>query len=322
VSGTYAFSTSVAVFDTVLTVRDSTCETELGCSNDVVGMGAERIVLDLEIGEEVIIDVDGSGGFGPFALGIEQLGCPRTQLDGTLPIQVAGNTEDDDALNFISDACAGQEGAERTYWFTAPAKGLYTVSVLGSSQGDAALVLREGKNCDGGHRGCRLSSFLLGARAGQLVALEEGESITIAVESVTGGAIDFDLRVELTQTCASVTMSDWGQQYVLDIPGSVYGMASCVTAAGPAATIGVLPVAGTSFVSLSVQSDVDAGIAYFRGSDPCFGEEVLCIPYGDPPSTPDLGLMATGEDLTISVESLSGPVQPGAATFEYFIAVP
>ena len=84
-AGIYTMTTVGSMYDTVLYVRDGSCDgEELACNDDTPGLGLQsRIVVPLTSGQEVVIFVDSYGEGGAFVLNITSEAVPAPGVPNT-----------------------------------------------------------------------------------------------------------------------------------------------------------------------------------------------------------------------------------------------
>jgi len=107
-SGSYRFDTIGSAFDTVLSIRNGTCDgTQLACSDDAAGGAFSALTLSLQMGQHVVIVVDGfsADSYGPFTLRVTQLDASNLLQNGSFEDgqYAAGGTP----LGWRTDAFAG-----------------------------------------------------------------------------------------------------------------------------------------------------------------------------------------------------------------------
>lgn len=185
--GTYTFDTHGSQLDTLLYVLDATCDgSELGCNDDGDGHQS-ALSVTLLAGQSVTVVVDGhDASGGPFNLRVQGGGltCPLGAIEGPLPTTISGNTA------FLFDGsdstCGGQAGPDASYTFTAPAAGTYSFNTFGSSF-ESIVHVRDGV-CGGNQLAC--------GQQGSLVALAQGQEVTVTVDSLFASGT-FDLHVDV-----------------------------------------------------------------------------------------------------------------------------
>jgi hypothetical protein len=198
-TGTYAISTFGSSFDTVLYVRDGTCEgAELACNDDAVEKGwSSQVEVTLVAGQSVVIVVDGYSErqHGYFQLLINRIPvppCPEMDLASQLPVSVRSTTRGADKA--LEGPCGGGGSPERSFRWTAPATGRYLVSTLGSSL-DTVLYLRD-HTCDGPELACNDDAPGFGRSSQVEVVLAAGQTIVIVVDGYGDNLADkFELQI-------------------------------------------------------------------------------------------------------------------------------
>lgn len=103
--GTYGFLLSAGTtFDTILTVYDTCGGTTLDCA-DLIGLGGELVIVDLEAGDEVVAVIDGyAGETGDFELSIITASDVEDCVDG-LDDDLDGTTDCVDTDCVADPAC-------------------------------------------------------------------------------------------------------------------------------------------------------------------------------------------------------------------------
>jgi hypothetical protein len=119
--------------------------------------------------------------------------CPEDDLEGALPIQVAGNNLG--AADDYTGSCANVLGAsDTTYLFTAPAAGDYIFDTFGSYE-DTLIYVLDGEDCTGVELACNDdAAYTLQSEV--LVTLAADQTVVVVVDGYdeyAGG--DFILNV-------------------------------------------------------------------------------------------------------------------------------
>ena len=306
-TGTYVISTFGSGFDTVLYVRDGTCEgEELACNDDAVGAGwSSRVEVTLVGGASVVIVVDGyRGDNGKFVLSIDEAPpCPETELGSALPVRATGSTIG--AGNHLGGSCGGGSVPERTFGWTAPATGTYVISTFGSGV-DTVLYVRDG-TCDGEELACNDDAVGAGWSSRVEVTLVGGESVVIVVDGYPDSGGEFVLSIYEKPPCPE---TDLGSAAPVTVTGSTIGAGnelsgSCGGGSGPERTFGwTAPAAGIYQIGVRPQGSGDFdSVLYVRDGD-CGGRELACNDDTVGVSGSELVLrLDAGQSVAIVVES-------------------
>lgn len=197
----FVIDTQGSDFDTLLYAFDDCGGNELGCNDNAAGSVSSRLVAPFEMGERVVLVVDGNAGeSGTAVLNINPVDCPSADLTGqALPASfsnVAG-------ANDHGGQCGGGGNPERAFRWQAPRAGLYAFRV-DSDAFPPAVYLERGPICGGPELGCNGAAF---GHSEVMRVLEAGEYVTIFVDS-SGGAGNFDIDiVEIEEACPSATLA-------------------------------------------------------------------------------------------------------------------
>jgi len=196
-SDTYVFDTFGSEFDTILSVRDGSCNgPELACNDDASFGGTSQVSASLTAGQTIVVTVDGWGGsFGNYILNINNFvaNCPAQNLGSSVPTSVNGTTVG--APDNVNPQCAqpGGDGPEKLFEFTAPASGTYLIKTNGSSFDTILSVLDT--LCNGPTLGCNDDVSGVNVSSEVSVNLFAGHSVIIVVDGFAGSAGNFSLSI-------------------------------------------------------------------------------------------------------------------------------
>ena len=196
----FVLDTEGADFDTVLYLLEDACDgAEVACNNDLSeGEGASRIVEYFDEGDRYLIVVDGnSGARGQAVLSIQAASCPSLDVgDGsTLPQSFTMGS----AESVHGGDCGGTNAQERSIRFTPSDAGLWRFSATADPTSDlnTALYVEQGAICGGPPLQCNgHDQGSIGMPAEVSRYLEEGESVTIIVDSRSGAGF-FEFEADL-----------------------------------------------------------------------------------------------------------------------------
>lgn len=182
-----------SAIDTVLSAFAPDCEvpSELACHDNRPDDLTSELVVSATAGERFLFVLEGNGGeVGETTLNIAPVSCPATSLDDAdFPLQLSTTG----AANAHATACGGADAPERAVRYTAPAAGLYEFRAV-STDFAPILELRDGPTCDATPLQCH-SGSANGLPAVVMRRLEEGESVTLMVDSADGAGA-FTLEME------------------------------------------------------------------------------------------------------------------------------
>lgn len=328
--GFFVLDTEGSDFDTVIYTLDGACDgTEIACNDNAPNVGYSQIIAPFTQDQRVVVVLDGSAGeSGTAQLNISAVDCPSADVSGQdLPQQfsnVAGSNDHD-------GMCGGGGTPERTFRWTAPAAGLYSV-VATSDDFVPAVYVEQGPVCGGAELGCNADP---GSERGEVVrALEAGDIITIVVDS-TGGTGNFDLDiVAIDAPCPGASL-DASMPFLASIDGYADHMTSSCGADGYVESGNYNPYADATFsftspgkigassgCDITVTSGFPAAISLQEGS--CDGPEVQCVSSVFDGGTSYEGVVSIGHipvtDFTVTVS----PVQPefsGWVTHDFLIEI-
>ena len=231
-SGTFTFGTDndARDFDTVLYARDVCGGTELACNDDVGFVTASEIVLDLAVGETVVVYVSGFGtACGEFALDvafvpsgdtcgdgvvgageecddgntedgdgcsatctIELPTCPTATLGATGEAAIVGNSCDAGDIDASASCGSTNDGGDYAVEFTAPGTGTFTFDTSNDARGfDTVLYARDA--CGGTELACNDDTD--GVASEISLELTSGETVVIYVSGFGSACGDFALDV-------------------------------------------------------------------------------------------------------------------------------
>ncbi len=277
----FVFDTSGSEFDTSLYLLDSCDGDELACSDNAMGGVSSRIVGRFEIGQQIVVVLDGeTGADGLAVLNVNPVACPGADLeDEPLP----GMFTNVGGTNGFSSDCGGSGGLERTFRYTAVEAGLHSFRAR-STDFQPIMNLQVGPECGGEDLQCSISD--VGQVGGEVIRnLEVGQSVTLIVDSA-GGTGEFELDVErLEATCPSGPLAGAASGTITDFPHAMTtscgnigetsgGMEQLFSAASYAWTSP--GQAGTnSGCEIRVTSGFPAAVSLQAGST-CSGSELQC----------------------------------------------
>jgi Zn-dependent metalloprotease len=116
--------------------------------------------------------------------------CPEIPLGSVLPVVRAGSTTD--ASNSLAGTCGGR-GPERTFLYTAPATGIYTISTVDpGTDYDTVLYVRS-NTCGGAELQC--NDDFSGLQSQVTVSLTAGQAVVIVVDGYGGDSGNFVLHI-------------------------------------------------------------------------------------------------------------------------------
>jgi hypothetical protein len=176
--GLFIFDTEGSAIDTVLYALADDCDgAELAC-NDDAGGSSSLVGLPMTAGQQAVIVVDSFGLGGAYNLNVSQFSCPTEDMGSTVPNTVTGSSVGLPAA--LDASCAGGEGPEVGWLFTAPANGNYTFDTFGSDY-DTQLSVLDGASCGGAELACNDDSGL-GLQSEVTVALAAGQQVSVIVD--------------------------------------------------------------------------------------------------------------------------------------------
>lgn len=191
--GLYRFDTVGSDFDTVLGIRDGSCDgAELACNDDRrLDDESSEVTLVLLAGQAVTVAVGGKGRTtGSAALHIHELACPEIDMGSALPHTQMGTLGGgSDKLN---GSCGGVDAPDRALGWTAPADGTYVFDTFGSAF-DTVLYALDG-GCAGAELAC--NDDVGGMVQSRLVlVLTEGQTVVLVVEGYAGATGSYVINV-------------------------------------------------------------------------------------------------------------------------------
>lgn len=230
--GVFVIDTARSTFDTVLTVRDGTCEgSPLVCADNGIHYGnASVATVELQAGKTILIAVDGATGEGNFVqLHINRLeateaqsceddadndgdgrvdcwdsdcaqasvclaqACTEDALPPELPV-----TEylDRPSVNGMFGTCGGEHSPDHAFRFTAPATATYRFRAHATEENAVPPVLYLHDNCRGRELACSAGPAVEKVLD---VPLSEGQTTIIVVDGFSAS----ELTVELAPAAAT-----------------------------------------------------------------------------------------------------------------------
>jgi len=211
--GFYEFDTVGSAGDTVLSVREETCDgTVIACGDN---MDQEGMVFTSNVGAylmkdevvQVVVDHAIFAADSDIVVNVDavQGDCPEETIMGALPITVMGDTTG--KANKISGSCFG-EGGDITYAWTAPEDGEYRIEIdtcdyqdCDAMMGmgylyDSVLYVLDGTSCGGDELACNDDVALGMQRDSRLtVDLTAGQDVIIVVDGWSNTEGKFDLMI-------------------------------------------------------------------------------------------------------------------------------
>lgn len=206
--GVFRIDTFGSEFDTVLHLRDATCDgSEILCVDDVPPLLESALTVQLFDGQSIVIVVDGfNDAQGQFRLNIAgdppptptvtPGPCPLNDLGSRvpnrLPLSSALTTEDRS-----SGTCGGEFGLEAAFAFQAPSAGLYTFIAPNAN----ALYVRDA-GCDGAELGCGNVGSPVS------VVLAQNQVVAVIVDGFDPVGTATSLAVFREAACPAVDLGD------------------------------------------------------------------------------------------------------------------
>lgn len=216
----YIFHTTSSEFDTLLYLTDSDCDapTELACNDNAPGEVTSRIIHPLEVGQDVLVVVEGRSEQGTATLHIEPVLCPAGDVSD---IALPANFSNEGVSNVLATPCGGSEGRERTFRFTAQESGLYRFGAL-SSDFAPVIAVEDGPICGSPLLQCNAAAPDLEAQV--VRQLDAGQSLTLIVDSLgEAEAGPFTLDVQrIADTCSATPIGSEGS-FAVEFAGSLEG---------------------------------------------------------------------------------------------------
>jgi hypothetical protein len=197
-SGLYQIDTFGSELDTVLYVREGSCDgAEKACNDDAQG-AASAVTVALTESVPIVIFVDGFGGAsGDFVLNIGPSEAPTpspcrpTTLESGESVSASGTTRQGSS-SFAGSCGATERSADRSFLFTPPVSGSYRIDTSGSDF-DTVLYVRAG-DCDGEEVACN-DDAAEAATSSLTMDLVAGTPIVILVDGYAGASGDFVLTI-------------------------------------------------------------------------------------------------------------------------------
>jgi len=221
-TGGFIFDTEGSPTDTVISLRDATCDGDnLGCDDDGGTGNTSKVTSQLTAGDSIVVVVDSYGMGGAFQLNIHETVagrctdgrdndgngtqdcgdpacathptcCPTGNLMSGLGDSVASGTLTGESGTL--GGCGGP-GPEQTYSWVVPNTGGFIFDTEGSPT-DTVISLREA-TCDGDNLGCDDDGGT-GNTSQVTSQLTAGEMIVVVVDSYGMGG-DFQLNIHETE---------------------------------------------------------------------------------------------------------------------------
>ncbi|MBI1815781.1 MAG: hypothetical protein HYR72_12450 [Deltaproteobacteria bacterium] len=282
IGGQYTIDTIGSSFDTVLYVMNGRCSGELpsACNDDISQVEhLSQVSVALDPGDTVYIVVDGyNGNSGNFTLHINGPSCPiPTDLGNALTAGTAGTTS---GPNVLEGSCAGDQ-AEKTFLYTAPVGGAYTIDTDGS-EFQTALYVRNGATCQGAELACKPILLADAGAAGLvpisvMVNLTPGQQIYIVVDGLGGGNTgNFQLHITgpgcpSPGSASGLPVAVGGSTF--EEPNSLAGTCGG-SGASDTETLYTAPISG-SYTIDTIGSAFDT-VLYVRSGSSCTGAQLAC----------------------------------------------
>lgn len=301
--GRYIFDTLGSEYNTILEIRDGSCDGASLACNDDFGGDQSRVSVTLTAGQTVVAVVDGyAGDGGPFTLNVSEYTpppCPAVDLGSTVPQTVTGDTTG--LENAIVAPCGSSGGVEIGYSFTAPADALYIFNTFGSGF-DTVLYARDG-TCGGTTLACNDDSG--GLQSQIRVLLTAGQTIVVVVDgysTTASGPFTLNVSQILIPPCPA---ADLGSTVPQTVTGTTAGLVdvltpSCGGATSPETTYSfTAPETGT-YIFDTFGSSFDTVLHLHDGT--CAGPTLACnTDSGGPQSRVNVDLTA-GQTVIIVVD--------------------
>jgi hypothetical protein len=326
--GWFVFHTEGSNFDTVLTVLDADCATELACSDDVSNDvmnpdTSSRVVLELTKDEQVYIVVDGDAMAGQYSLSVQPLVCPSEVL--TPPVPLMFSDVADGAVDAHSNTCGGSGFPERGYAFTAASSGLYSFLVTPEGGKEVALSAYETASCGAADlRACTVTAPFSAVGIARYV--DVGETVTFVVDPIADSSVSYDASLT-TIGCPAETLTDSVSAHMFSLPGATPTLGG---ACGPAGyfghTIGYSALSGGFYVFTVTGFTPDFKFYLLEGPGNCSGPESDCAVPVDQGGSFVASInreLNGGEQFTLVIEQTqAGQMVAQQLTLDVFFAVP
>ncbi|XXX77987.1 MXAN_6577-like cysteine-rich protein [Sorangium sp. So ce134] len=279
-AGRYIFDTAGSSFDTVLELRNGTCNgSVISCNNNVSAGTTSRLAANLTAGQTVVAVVDGAdGAYGPFTLNVSEYvppPCPELVLGTTFPQRVTGTTAIMDRESALTAPCSGGGGPEATFAFTAPADALYTFDTFGTSF-DTVLHLHDG-TCSGPSLGCNDDSS--GLQSQVKVLLDEGQTIVVVVDgysSSASGPYTLNVNQTIVPPCPLIDLGSTAPQTVTGTTAEAVDILrpTCGGAGGREVTYSFTAPSDGTYIIDTFGSSFNTTLAALNGT--CGGTTIAC----------------------------------------------
>jgi hypothetical protein len=164
----------------------------LACDDDGGDGAQSSIIIDLLMGQEVTIVVDGynADDVGDYVLNIEQAMCPiATDLDNMV-LPIMGTL--DPGPSTLSGSCGGN-GPELVFSWTAPADGNFSFDTFGSAF-DTVLHVYDADPCGVANElGC--NDDAMGLQSEVSLGLTQGDQVFIVLDAFGANVGDYTLNI-------------------------------------------------------------------------------------------------------------------------------
>jgi hypothetical protein len=209
--GFYEFDTVGSMGDTVLHLREETCEGEIfACGDDLdfeamITQSVAGAFLAQDEVIQVVVDHKIFAADAAVVANVKKVDgtCPEETIMGSLPITVMGDTTG--KTNKITGSCFG-EGPDITYAWTAPEDGSYRIETDTCPYQmcmdgmmvlyDTVLYVLDGTTCGGDELACNDDVALGMERDSRLtVDLTAGQDVIIVVDGWSNTEGQFDLKI-------------------------------------------------------------------------------------------------------------------------------
>lgn len=232
------------------------------------------------------------------------LACVDDDLGSALGNGVASGNSSGDGDD-VGISCAGGDGEDAVYSWTAPSAGAYTFDLSGSSYDTAMAIVAT--DCDGAELGCNDDS--VGLTSAVTVDLGAGEQVLVVIDGYMGAVGSFVLDVNHALDLSCVDEDLLGATGAGVTAGSTVGdddtfSPSCVTDGADVVLAWTAPSTATWHISLS-GSSYDTALAIW--SPDCGGNEIACNDDGAVDLTSELDIDVTvGETVLLVVDGYMG----------------
>lgn len=183
-AGWYEFDSRGSANPTRLYIANECGGPELACTFH------ERLQVELEEGQTIIITVDSAGRNGSeIALEVDYLQCPDYELGTDVPASFTGSFAG--ATNESEGSCGGSSSTERVHHFVAPQDGVYSIVASPTGGSSAVTYVLDGAEC-----GAANAELMCRPSGSGLVDLVAGQSVLVVVEGQSGG---YTLEIDRTE---------------------------------------------------------------------------------------------------------------------------